>query len=234
MDFLLSSELTWLSCHGFFANITRRTTIQTVVIDEQRYERNVESIFFEEVTAEQNLSLRSFFFVLRFWGETRDRGGDTERRETLPSPARLLFVSERVRLPCSPQGPGVARLTVLSRSSRKILSSAATRARDRCDLRADSVVILSFRRVAEIFQRQSPIRSPITFIDRPRYHGLSRAQRFFSIERRERFCEKGREFLLDADFREGVRFFSFLAPQRPLLSLPLPPNLLISTTNHLT
>jgi hypothetical protein len=98
--------------------------------------------------------------------------GNIESVENVPSLAQF-FARERVitLLAARSWHRAVARLTMLSRSSRKILNSTATKClgsvRSARGLRVREIV-LSFRRVVEIFQRLSPIRSPITFIERPR------------------------------------------------------------------
>lgn len=130
------------------------------------------------------MDCRQIFFDFRT--ETKRNVGDTENIRSFRAAVRFervitLLVARSWRR-------AVARLTVLSRSSRKILSSTARRAgesaRSARGLRARKV-ILSFCCVAEIFQRPSPIRSPITFIDRP---ALSRtfSNRTIFLDRGER------------------------------------------------
>lgn len=111
-----------------------------------------------------------------------------------------LFASERVITLLAGRARSwrraVARLTVLSRSSRKILNSTTARragesTRSARELRARKV-ILSFCCVAEIFQWPRNA-DPITFIDRP---ALSR-----TFSNRAIFLDRGERGLYSTDLQ---------------------------------
>lgn len=111
----------------------------------------------------------------------------------------------------------VARLTVLSRSSREILSSAATSlqsVRSAHGYRGLRESAKNHFRVSTVslkyFRRPSSIRSPITFIDRPRYHGLSRTERFFSIA--DLSCVLREGYLISRTLPFPSRSFPFAPP----------------------